>query len=416
MSQLILSTSSSGVPRTRTARADISAISLHLRYWCGWLTLAAVVSSVVSIFLCSFFFALALLLTLILGTMERKWPLQMPSYFPFLLIFLAAVFVATLFSPDFPENLVYWKKAIRYVYILLIFSFLDASILRYSRIVILALSLSALLGILQFAGLKEVDLLNRIDGFMSHWMTYSGQLMIGLVVVVGLLVFRRAATRPFGKKILVVLALILGGALILTMTRNAWLGAGAGLFVMLAIRRVYWSLGGLICILVLLLFAPSDIHDRMRSAFDPQDKTTQGRIELVRTGLSMIASSPLTGVGPHRVPLVARSHRETNDFPAWHYQHLHNNFLQVAAGAGIPALFLWILLWIKVFLDFFRLRQSSSSQEVFQWASIGIGVLTAFLVSGLLEYNFGDSEVLILLFFFITLPYIFAREAREGLL
>jgi hypothetical protein len=39
-------------------------------------------------------------------------------------------------------------------------------------------------------------------------------------------------------------------------------------------------------------------------------------------------------------------------------------------------------------------------------------VLAAFLTAGLLEYNFGDSEILILLLFFMTVPYVM-HDGRE---
>jgi len=44
----------------------------------------------------------------------------------------------------------------------------------------------------------------------------------------------------------------------------------------------------------------------------------------------------------------------------------------------------------------------------------GVGVLAAFLLAGLFEYNFGDSEILILLLFFITIPYVVHDEQAKG--
>jgi len=44
----------------------------------------------------------------------------------------------------------------------------------------------------------------------------------------------------------------------------------------------------------------------------------------------------------------------------------------------------------------------------------GVAVLAAFLLAGLFEYNFGDSEILILLLFFITIPYVVHDEQENG--
>ena len=130
------------------------------------------------------------------------------------------------------------------------------------------------------------------------------------------------------------------------------------------------------------------------------------------TGTRMVAAHPLTGVGPRQVHVQAESYRDSEIFPEWHYQHLHNNVLQIAAEAGLLALVAWVLLWVRVALDLLRFRRGQDP-SLRLWASVGLAVLAAFLVAGMLEYNFGDSEVLILLFFFVTVPYILARRMGE---
>ena len=45
------------------------------------------------------------------------------------------------------------------------------------------------------------------------------------------------------------------------------------------------------------------------------------------------------------------------------------------------------------------------------WLSLsGLACLIAFLCAGLFEYNYGDSEVLILLLFMLTAPYVANRK------
>ena len=46
-------------------------------------------------------------------------------------------------------------------------------------------------------------------------------------------------------------------------------------------------------------------------------------------------------------------------------------------------------------------------------STVGIGVITSFLLAGLFEYNFGDSEILILLLFFVTVPYVLKYPREE---
>jgi hypothetical protein len=44
----------------------------------------------------------------------------------------------------------------------------------------------------------------------------------------------------------------------------------------------------------------------------------------------------------------------------------------------------------------------------------GLASLAAFLTAGFFEYNFGDSEVLILLLFLVTAPYVVSRDQKEA--
>ena len=81
---------------------------------------------------------------------------------------------------------------------------------------------------------------------------------------------------------------------------------------------------------------------------------------------------------------------------------------------GIPAALVWILLWVWILRDFWIMRRESLDPFLDYLAVNGISVLVAFQLAGLLEYNFGDSEIAILLFFFVTAPYTVKREALLG--
>ena len=81
--------------------------------------------------------------------------------------------------------------------------------------------------------------------------------------------------------------------------------------------------------------------------------------------------------------------------------HLHNNLLQIAAERGLPALAIW--LWFIVALARDLLKRFSAGQYRTLAAS-GLATVMALLIAGLFEYNFGDSEVLMLFLIIVTLP------------
>jgi hypothetical protein len=60
-------------------------------------------------------------------------------------------------------------------------------------------------------------------------------------------------------------------------------------------------------------------------------------------------------------------------------------------------------------------RFARSDVPRIRWTAVsGLSVLTAFVVGGLFEYNFGDSEVFMLFLFLISIPYGIARLRTVG--
>ena len=82
-------------------------------------------------------------------------------------------------------------------------------------------------------------------------------------------------------------------------------------------------------------------------------------------------------------------------------QHLHNVPLQIAAERGLPALALWLWFVGAVVVDLAKRVRHKSTQGV---AAAGLAAVASMVAAGMFEYNFGDSEFLMLLLVLITLP------------
>ncbi len=273
-------------------------------------------------------------------------------------------------------------------------------------------------GIVQYMANPHRDLMHRISGFMSQWMTYSGLLMLILVALSAYVMCiglgKAAWVLPLGLLLILSLAL--------SLTRNAWLGAIAGLAVVLLLARPR-AIGGLAAVVLLMvLAAPGKIQDRLRSGFDAGDANTRNRIELFETSLRLIKDNPWFGVGPSNVGREALRYRGTHEFPDWLYQHMHNNFLQIAAERGLPGLALWLWFIGRLSWDAWRVRRAAARtaisgtggpvpDEALFASTVALSSCAALLAAGLLEYNFGDSEVLALFLFMMSAPYAFLNEA-----
>ncbi len=87
--------------------------------------------------------------------------------------------------------------------------------------------------------------------------------------------------------------------------------------------------------------------------------------------------------------------------------HLHNVPMQIAAERGLPALAMW-LWFIGAAVVGLRPLLDRSRHRVL--AATALGAIAAMLTAGLFEYNFGDSEFLMLFLILLTLPFAADRD------
>lgn len=373
--------------------------------------MASAVLSLLSVFLSGLALGLAVLAAFLDLRRRGRWRLESPPFGIWLGVYVAFVLAAVVCSPEPAASLRYVRKLARFTAVFLIFTYARPAMLWFGYAGIASLAvLSGLWGILQYAGLKRIDLLHRVDGFMSHWMTFSGQMMMVSLLFAALLLGRRGwlghlrvppLLLPVGCGVSV-------AALVVTFTRSAWLGLAAGTLVLLVLERRRWVLPAGVLLVAGFLLLPATFHERLLSGLDLKDPTTQGRVELWKTGAEMIRLEPWFGVGPRLVQEKALELRGAR-FPRELYQHLHNNVLQVAAETGLPALGAWLALWGAVVWHLWRLRRDVPESAV--PASLALAILAAFHTMGMMEYNFGDSEIAALTWFFVTAPFALSRYA-----
>ena len=255
---------------------------------------------------------------------------------------------------------------------------------------------SAIVGIVQYGILEYDHLGRRPQGALTLYMTYSGLLMVVSVVATARVLFH-AKDRTWSA--LVMPALLV--ALALTLTRSAWVGTCVGLSLLLVLKD-FRLLAALPVLAALFFgFAPPQVTDRLYSTFDLQDPTNRDRLAMARTGVRIIQDYPLTGVGPNMVQEVYADYRDANAVQSTN-PHLHNVPMQIAAERGLPALALWLWFVLSVVISSFRRLQTTTYKSL---PAGGLAALAAMLAAGLFEYNFGDSEFLMMLLVIITLPY-----------
>lgn len=248
----------------------------------------------------------------------------------------------------------------------------------------------------------------RARGFFSIYMTLAG--VLNLVLLANLPRLLPSAVFP---RWLALPWLVSLGGLLATYTRGAWLGFAAGVLALLpATRKGRWLLlGGLLVLGLAVLAGPQHLRQRFLTMGDPDDPTVRERVYMWRSGLTMWRQHPVLGVGPggvkreyERYALPEAVKKRTG--------HVHNTPLQILVERGVLGLAAWIWLWVAFYAEASRRLRRLSADATAERALVvgGIAAITGFLIGGLSEYNFGDSEVVMVAWAIMALPWAARAE------
>jgi O-antigen ligase len=250
---------------------------------------------------------------------------------------------------------------------------------------------------------------DRAHGFYSIYMTLAGVLAMVLVAAAPRL--GRAVPLGWGLPGWIAGVVALG----LTYTRGAWAGFALGVVAVLAIaRRRLLLASALVAVLLAVVAVPplrDRVVDRVRGIVKLEDNTLLDRLAMVTGSLAIVRDHPWTGVGPgqvkHAYPAYAPPEalrRQTS--------HVHNTPLQVLIERGIPGLALWVAIFAAFFARATAIYRALPAGEDRALVGGVLGAIAAFLVAGLFEYNFGDSEVLMVACALMALPFALERRGQ----
>ena len=388
-----------------------------------WLAFGAAASILLSIAVSQVLLGIGILALLV--SQKR---LRFPSILLPLALFFAATVIADLLSGDPLKGMPQIRKFFVFGIVVVIYNTFQS--ISQIRTLVLAwagiATLSAGFALSQFArrfhdaiqlhaDVYDYVLDGRITGFASHWMTYGGEQMIVLLLLLALLLFApRGAWKIFGWAA----AAIIWTAIVLGLTRSIFLAAVPAGVLILAWNYKRWLVYAAPAVaLAMLLAAPPHIQDRVFSVFRPHGDVDSNsrRTIMARTGLRMIAAHPVFGIGPEQIQpqfLAYLPADVAQPLPKGWYGHLHNVYLQYAAERGLPALACMVWIIWKMAQDFRKaLKMPARPDAHFIWLG-ALAVIAAILAEGFFEYNLGDSEVLTMFLATMTCGYV-AIGCRE---
>lgn len=223
-------------------------------------------------------------------------------------------------------------------------------------------------------------------------MTDGQMLMLGLVVGVVLIVTPlKEGRRPAGWQ--VGLLATLGAGLLIGFKRGSWFCALLLVGIVL-LANFHWRVWLLMALITVAFFSLPPVQTRMGQLKKELNRDSGGRLTMwCRVAPFLIHERP-EGVGygclTNRMMRYACRKVEANR------NHLHANWAQVLVETGWLGLGLYLVWMGKALADgiqWVRLTRAGPSSERVVATSVLL-VLGGLLLNGLVEYNFGDTEMM----------------------
>lgn len=310
------------------------------------------------------------------------------------LIYIFSFFITKLINTGFGESIKVLSRASQDLLLFLwVFFFLrkDDKRNKYvTRALILAGSVTVIYGLFQFFHLdffNRQENLERISGFHKNAYSYAGQ----LIIIFFFFLHISRNVKSFSLKLLVpglVFFCILN-----TSERAVALGVVVGLLVYLILindkkDEIKRSAIFMTIPFLLSLFFHRYFLKRVNSTISGARGMKNARFKLWKIALALWKKNILVGVGK----FPAYIHKPVNG-AIQHLTHAHNIYLQILVTNGLIGL----LAYLNLIFSFFILGVKYIKKN--QISIILISIIVSFLVEGMFEFFWGDSEVRYLIIF-----------------
>lgn len=327
-----------------------------------------------------------------------KTPLDLPLW-----LFIVWVLCTVPFATDPAYSFAEWKKFVAQAGVFY-WALLVLSRCRNERLpqlvlqaLVLGASLLACYALIEFVqrGGTWRDRYVRAHAFGSDYNWLSTYMVVVIPVAGSLLVLGR----PLWSRISQTLALgLTGAAQLFSYTRGGWLGhAAQGVMLALLVggRRMAYGVLGMLALAGAGLMAAS--HSGFQT--DTVDaKTVDTRLMVWTIGLGEVATHPVTGIGFGNNSFVKKfpeysvekqDHLPERDriIPA-----MHNTFLMVTLGSGIPALLSFTWIFVALLRRLIPIPWTIGRDRATAVIAAGIGLaVIGFAVRNLFDYMFMGS-------------------------
>jgi O-antigen ligase len=241
----------------------------------------------------------------------------------------------------------------------------------------------------------------RID-YLSYPITNAEVKMLLLIFIVPVLITNEKLRIKKIYPVLFSVPIII--SVYLTQSRNVY----AAIFISLLIFGLIFNRKVLAVLIIFtglfILAAPSSMTKRVTSAFDTEHESNKSRLIMWDVGIKIFKDYPILGTGENEVTKIYKSYKT----PEFHGEgsHFHSNYIMVLVTMGTTGILLYLVLWISLLACLIRdYREYNNKSDKNLILGIILSVISLH-VSGIFEWNFGDWEVMTVMYYLISIMFI----------
>ena len=355
---------------------------------------------------------------------DQRWPMGIPFA-----LFALACIVAVIDAYDVSYSFESLKKLFEMLIFFWVLNCIKENGLRDSLTLLLIVSatLAGLFGFYQ-GWRSGINIENRVEGTMSVYMTFAGLLLTVGMLALGRAMFRRPLESWLWPAIGIIFVCIL-----FTFSRQAWFGfLVGGVFLAFIWKRKLVLISAGLVLGTLLIFGSqirSQVQDmtvwdhndfsfketlkyRINRTLSGKDETFRMRVALWKGGWEILKDHPLTGCGFRCVDLINDQYPDPTGYIK-QLRGMHNNFVQLMVDTGIIGLTAWLGIWVCFFRLLYQRAKVLKGDSQESWVVYGsASAALAFLAGGCFETNMYDSEVAMVLYFIMALPFAGSQDEK----
>ncbi|MCU7493945.1 MAG: hypothetical protein HF314_03115 [Ignavibacteria bacterium] len=155
-------------------------------------------------------------------------------------------------------------------------------------------------------------------------------------------------------------------------------------------------------------------RSRVGSIVDPYHPSNVERLNLWKAGYKIIKEHPAFGVGDIDMQNVYKIYRKYYDKET--YGHFHNNYVHFLVALGIPGFLIVMFLIVRILMTHVKIYKALKTVEYASSYALGaMASFIGFLISGLAEWNFGDHEIITMVWFTLglNLAFYYTYKAKD---